>query len=406
MQKIMFYCQYLTGMGHLVRSTEIVRQLAKHFQVYFVNGGPPIEGFAIPPEVECIDLHALWLEDGKFQIPVGCKDIESVKAQRRDLLIATFDRLQPDCLITEFFPFGRHKLLFELLPLLERIKATAPATRIVCSLRDAIGRSDLAAESVRICQLVNEYFDLVLFHADPHFQSFTETFPRHAELNCEVKYTGFVAQSAAGNRTPEDERDLAEITPERPLILTSVGGGRLGYKLLETTVKASWLLADRIPHCFQIFTGPFLPAEQFERLKEMAAGCSNIRLRCFTPRLLDYMEKAELSISLTGYNTTMNILKTGVRALVAPSGHYDRDVEQLARTRKLEDFGIVEAIAPQELEPNTLAQRILEKLMQPADRDTAPFDLQGAANTATELREFLASPATRAVLSQPLQSQS
>ncbi len=25
MKKIMFYCQYLSGMGHLVRSTEIVR---------------------------------------------------------------------------------------------------------------------------------------------------------------------------------------------------------------------------------------------------------------------------------------------------------------------------------------------------------------------------------------------
>ena len=69
MKKIMFYCQYLSGIGHLVRSTEIVRSLVKDFQVYFINGGPPIEGFEMPPQVEMITLPALWLEDGKGSIP-------------------------------------------------------------------------------------------------------------------------------------------------------------------------------------------------------------------------------------------------------------------------------------------------------------------------------------------------
>ncbi len=392
MQKIMFYCQYLTGMGHLVRSTEIVRQLAEKFAVYFVNGGPPIEGFVLPDGVECIDnLPALWLEAGRFQIPEECGSVESVKAQRQQALLATFDRLQPDCLITEFFPFGRHKLLFELLPLLDRVKSTAPTTKIICSLRDAIGRETLAEESALICKLVNDYFDLILFHADPRFQSFSETFPDYNCLNCEVKYTGFVSQSAAGDRTPEDERDLGEIAAGTPIILVSVGGGRLGYELLEAAILASPLLERRIPHTLQLFAGPFMPEAQFSQLEVLAMRTSNVRLRRFTPRLLDYMEKADLSLSLAGYNTTMNILKTGVRSLVAPIGHYDRDVEQLARTRKLEAFGLVEALAPEDLEPLVLTQRILDKLQEPQNaRATELFDLQGAANTAVELQEFLA----------------
>ncbi len=55
----MFYCQYLTGMGHLVRSTEIVRSLAEKFQVYFINGGPIVEGFEIPKNVESFFLPSL-----------------------------------------------------------------------------------------------------------------------------------------------------------------------------------------------------------------------------------------------------------------------------------------------------------------------------------------------------------
>lgn len=49
MKKIMFYCQYLSGMGHLVRSSQIVRSLANYFQVYFITGGPEIPGFELPP---------------------------------------------------------------------------------------------------------------------------------------------------------------------------------------------------------------------------------------------------------------------------------------------------------------------------------------------------------------------
>ena len=392
MQKIMFYCQYLSGMGHLVRSTEIVRNLAKHFQVYFINGGPPIEGFEIPPQVELISLPALWLEDGKFQIPEGCSSVEAVKERRKNLLIEAFDRVKPDCLITEFFPFGRHKLFFELLPLLKHVKSNSPATKIVSSLRDVIGRATLAREADIICELINSYFDLIFVHAAPGFQNFAETFPRYQELNCDIKYTGFVAQSATEQKTIEDEQLLASISAENPLILVSVGGGRLGYELLEAVIGASSILEQHIPHCFQIFTGPFLPEDQFCQLQRMSVGRKNINLRRFTPQLLKYMEKADLSISLTGYNTTMNILKTGVRSLVVPIGHYDQDHEQLIRTRKLAEMGVVDVIDSQSLEPTALAQRILASLNKPPVTNTAKlFDLQGAEKTATLLKELLQS---------------
>ncbi|PHM08684.1 glycosyl transferase, partial [Nostoc sp. 'Peltigera malacea cyanobiont' DB3992] len=45
MKRIMFYCQHILGMGHLVRSREIVRGLTKDFQVCFINGGEIIQGF-------------------------------------------------------------------------------------------------------------------------------------------------------------------------------------------------------------------------------------------------------------------------------------------------------------------------------------------------------------------------
>ncbi|GAB1540065.1 glycosyltransferase [Scytonema sp. NUACC21] len=389
MKKILFYCQYLTGMGHLVRSTEIVRSLVKEFKVYFINGGPPIEGFKIPTGVEAIHLPSLWLEDGKFQIADGCQSIEEVKQTRKNQLIDVCAQIQPDCLITEFFPFGRHKLFFELLPLLEYVQIDLPHTKIVCSLRDVIGRATLSEEADTICQLANQYFDLILVHSDPKFQTFEVSFPRYKDLKCQIQYTGFVAQLPL-EKVAEGDIALATIDNDNPIILVSVGGGRLGYELLESAIEAGRILENKISHKIQIFTGPFLPNTQFSQLEKAALNRGNVNLQRYTPQLLNYMEKADLSISLTGYNTTMNILRTGVRAIVVPIGHYDRDMEQLFRTKKLEEMGIVEVIHLSDLEPVNLAQRIMICLNKKKPTNTYHnFDLEGARNTANFLKEYL-----------------
>jgi predicted glycosyltransferase len=392
MKKILFYCQYLTGMGHLVRSTEIVRQLVKDFQVCFINGGPTVPGFEIPPEVEIATLPPLWIEDSQLQVAEGFNNIEEVKEARRNALIELCDRFQPDCLITEFFPFGRHKLFFELIPLLDHIKASYPATKIVCSVRDIVGRTDLDKEAEIICQLTSQYFDLILFHSDAKFQKLEESFSRVKELNCEVKYTGFVAQSSS-DKIALSESDLFNFSRKEQTILVSIGGGRIGYELLETVIQSSSILAQKIPHHIQIFTGPFMPEEQFLQLQQAALDKTNVTLERYTSNLMAYMNKADLSISLTGYNTTMNILRTGIRSLVVPIGHYSYDKEQLVRTQKLENLGIVKVIEPEELEPTYLAQRIIDSLQKENNVNVPSFfNLQGAENTAIFLKELLQAP--------------
>ncbi|NJO93700.1 MAG: hypothetical protein HC820_03855 [Hydrococcus sp. RM1_1_31] len=106
--------------------------------------------------------------------------------------------------------------------------------------------------------------------------------------------------------------------------------------------------------------------------------------------LMAYMKKADLSISLTGYNTTMNILRTGVRSLVAPIGHYSYDKEQLVRTQKLESLGIVEVLDPENLEPSYIAQKIIDCLDKNiSTKANHVFDLQGAEKTGIFLKELL-----------------
>ena len=55
----MFYCQHVLGMGHLLRSTEIVRALSKHFKVLLAVGGETSPDFPFPEQVELLQLKAL-----------------------------------------------------------------------------------------------------------------------------------------------------------------------------------------------------------------------------------------------------------------------------------------------------------------------------------------------------------
>lgn len=388
MKKIMFYCQYLSGMGHLVRSSEIVRSLTKKFQVYFITGGPLIPGFELPPQVEVIRLPTLWLEAGEFTVGDSPFSVEEIKEARKNILIAECDRIKPDCLITEFFPFGRHKLLFELLPLVEHIKATSPNTKIVSSLRDVIGKETDSQEAETICGLMNQYFDLLLFHADARFQTFADSFARYSQIKAEVIHTGFVTQLP--NFTFDDSSKFwGEANVDTVKIIASIGGGRIGFELLETLIESSDILNQKLLHMMRIFTGPFMPLDKIEKLRNLAGDRDRIQIETYTPHLLEYMRTADLSVSLSGYNTTMNVLTTGIPAVVVPIGHECQDREQLHRMQKLEKLGIATGIHPQNLTPLHLAQKIITRLNSKTLSHSQKFDLQGAENTAIFLHNFL-----------------
>ncbi|NJN20870.1 MAG: hypothetical protein HC812_06340 [Leptolyngbya sp. RL_3_1] len=168
-----------------------------------------------------------------------------------------------------------------------------------------------------------------------------------------------------------------------PLILTSVGGGRFGHNLLHCVAEASVYLENRIPHHIQMFTGPFSPASVYEPLQELAATRPNLTVEQYTPNLLAYMGRADLSINMGGYNTTLNVLKTGVRSLLLPfTGNGDQ--EQTIRAERLEALGVVSMIRPDDLQPQPMAERIIAYLQtQPT---ALRFDLNGVAQTANILQ--------------------
>jgi predicted glycosyltransferase len=130
----------------------------------------------------------------------------------------------------------------------------------------------------------------------------------------------------------------------------------------------------------KVFTGPFLEAAEFAQLKKMAAA--NIQVERFTEDLLSYLVAADLSLSMGGYNTTMNVLAAGVPALVWP---FPQNREQRMRATRLAARGALRVLDNADLDPDCLA-RIMSAMLATPHRAAVDVNLDGAARTAEWIR--------------------
>lgn len=378
--KLLFYCQHVLGMGHLVRSREIVRGLGD-FSVTFLNGGEPVEGFSFPEGTSVVQLPPIR-SDVEFRA-IGGDD--ALRQQRVALLLATFAQLQPDLIVLEMFPFGRRKFAFELLPLLEAARASRRPVRIVSSVRDIlVSKRDQSRHEAQACAWLNQYFDLVLVHSDHRFQRLEETFLSASSLRCPILYTGFVAEPlpSAPSPAPSSPTPLPRTLPR---IIASAGGGRVGFPLLSATLAGSQELAPRLPHTLTLFTGPYLEDAEFAALQSAAASSPHIEVLRFSHTFPQELQQADLLVSMAGYNTCMNILATGIPALVFPfTGNQNE--EQTIRAQKLAALGLLRVLSPSQLAPAPMALALQAELERPPS--SAPplhLRLDGVQATARAL---------------------
>ena len=371
---LLFYCQHSVGLGHLTRSYALCRALSEPFRVVLVTGGQPPAGIEPPHEVDLVALPPLGVgADGRFESHDRRFSVERAWAARREQILATFDELDPAVVLVELFPFGRAKFARELVPLLEAARAAGAVT--ACSLRDILvsRRSNQREHDERACRLANAHLDAVLVHCDPTFARLEDTFGARARLAVPVRYTGFVVD---GDDTPPGIGTQ---------VVVSAGGGLVGGPLLRAAAAAQSLLG--VP--MKLIAGPFCPAEDRRHLEAAAAAQEGLEVVQTVPDLAEELRAAAASVSQCGYNTALEVVRSGVPALVVPYATPEED-EQLHRARRLARLGALRVLHPDRLDPVTLAAAI-EGLLT-FDPVPPALDFDGAGRTAAILTEL--TPAT------------
>ncbi len=380
----MHYCQYVLGIGHFFRTLEIDRALAEH-EIILVTGGSEID-VRLPNHIQEFRLPGLHM-DREFK-NLFAKNRENpvaqIKKERRQMLFSLYKKASPDVFIVELYPFGRRGFSFEIDPILKGIRyQILKPGRVICSLRDILvdRRKYKASYEAKVVDLLNNYFDALLIHSDPSLLKIDATFSSIEQVTIPVVYTGFVTPKPSPNARRRLRKKMG-IKKNDKLIVASLGGGKVGRSLLEAVLDAFQLI-DASNNCFlAVFTGPFMEQQDVDRLQKQSS--KKISVERFTPEFLSYLAAADLSISMAGYNTCMNILAAKVPALVWP---FSQNREQRFRAERLSENSAMRVLNKHDLKPSRLAN-IIDQTLTQSLTSISDIDLDGANKTAQWIQNW------------------
>ncbi|MHA1113209.1 MAG: glycosyltransferase family protein, partial [Alphaproteobacteria bacterium] len=341
--RVFFYVQHLLGIGHLKRAATLTRAMrADGMAATLVTGGAPVRGLDTGG-ADILQLPWIRAVDKYFKVLVdetGTEIDEAFKAAREAQLLAAFDEIRPDVVLIELFPFGRRQLRHELLPLLDAARARASRPAILCSVRDILVQSPKPERVEEMLAWARTYFDGVLVHGDPDLIPFEATFPLASRISDLIRYTGYVVDRRAAQGGGAGTEGRGEV-------IVSTGGGAVSEPLLAAALPARALSrAADLP--WRVLVGDNLFEDRFNALRaEAPPGMIVERARPDFTRLI---AGCALSVSQGGYNTVLEVLSAGRRAVVVPYAG-GLETEQTLRARLLAERGLIHQVAEDGLDP-------------------------------------------------------
>ncbi|HEV3246864.1 MAG TPA: glycosyltransferase [Beijerinckiaceae bacterium] len=372
--RVLIVVTHLLGVGHLARAALIARALDEAgASVRLVSGGKPsatvdLSGLDVvqlaPIHCEGADFKTLRNENG------GIAD-EAYLASRRDAMLDAYAKFKPDVLVTELFPFGRRQLAMEFLALLEAARATSPRPAILCSIRDILQPPSKPSRAAQTLERLGRFYDGVLVHADESVISLDASWPVDKALARRLEYTGFVADRARARALRLDAANGGEI-------VVSGGGSAAALRLFAAALEAA--KGDR--RRWHILIGHGVEDKIFHEIVAAApANASVERARRDFPSLLNV---ADVSVSQAGYNTVIDILATGARAVLVPFEE-GGEKEQRMRAEHLAAQGRAIVVSQAALAPATLIGAIEEVMSLPQPGSAATIMLDGAGVAAKKI---------------------
>ncbi|WP_028955004.1 glycosyltransferase family protein [Sulfitobacter sp. 20_GPM-1509m] len=317
--KVMIVVTHLLGTGHLTRALTLGRAFANAGdQVVLVSGGVPV-GHLDFDGVELVQLPPLKSDGVDFSRVLTAEGVVADAAYleaRQGALLDTFADSRPDLLITELFPFGRRILRAEFTALL--LAAQTGKVPVLSSIRDILAPPSKPAKAAMAEALITTFYSGVLVHSVEEIAALELSWPVSDALRKRLYYTGFVAPAA-----PVAQPDGIGVGE----VLVSAGGGSVGDHLFDAALGAAALDHGR--------RWRLLVGGSAARVADLRARApENCTVEAARPDFRQMLRGAAVSVSMCGYNTALDVLQTGVRAVFVPFDAGD-EVEQGLRADAL-----------------------------------------------------------------------
>jgi predicted glycosyltransferase/glutathione synthase/RimK-type ligase-like ATP-grasp enzyme len=360
--RVAMYSQGMVGFGHIRRNASIAQALrASALQPAIVMMAEAWQAGAIPmpPGVDFVTLPALRREpDGsynpRFLLDVSDRDLIKMRARVLDSAMEVFE---PDVLIVDHLPLG---VANELTRTLQRLRQRG-RTRCVLGVREVLYDPETTrrtwADQANM-DAIRDYYEAVWIYGDPAVYDPVREYQLPDHVVDRARYTGYLDQRPRLEFAGQAATLLADLPPGR-LALCLVGGGHDGAALAEAFLQAD-LPSDMTG---LLVTGPLMPGEQREQMRQGGERRPEFRVLDFVPDPTPLIERADRIVAMGGYNTICEVLSFEKHALIVPRVH--PEPEQWIRAQRLQDMGLVDVLRPEALTPVALTDWLARDLGAP-----------------------------------------
>lgn len=370
--RFLFYSHDGLGLGHTRRHLAVATALARiapDATILLATGAEEFVRHGLPRQIEILKLPGLRKDaNEKYssrRLPISGGEIRTL---RSELLRAAVKNLQPDVVLVDKHPFGASGEFKAGLKLLRRLGG-----RAVLGLRDILDEPAQVLrewQPFRMQRRIAEYYDEVFIYGDRTIFDSVTAYEFPPALAGKTSYVGYVFNPEHKLALENFERPFPPRGKrKRPVVLATTGGGEDGFRALEYFIRAS---ANAPWRGFVVF-GPMMPDAQIASLQALAVQ-NGVSYRSFVPHLSALFGELDALVCMGGYNTLVEAAALGVPAVCVP--RVAPRTEQLIRAEAFARLGLLQIAHPQELNPQSLREKISFALK------TEPGQLQARAHAA------------------------
>ena len=383
--RVLIYSQDGFGLGHLRRNLTISLQLKKRCptaSILIIADSPVAPFFKLPPQCDFIKIPTIVKVDTGIwrpnRLPMHYRELLAIRSEIIQNVALSF---RPHVFQVDHMPHGA---LGELAEPLEALKRHCPQTKIILGLRDILGAPEVIRKQWHhegAFAATEAYYEGVCIYGCAEVFNLTAEYEFPEAVAAKSRYCGYVCRDSAGGELREESLHHLFPNKKEQFVLVAGGGGSDASYFMDKFIDAVRLLSPQVPFNALISTGPFMHEDQMQLLQHKAKGLPIVVSRAGQDSIR-FLKRADLVISMAGYNTVSEVMRSRKKAIVIPRP--GPSAEQTMRTRIMSERRLFSTVHPRDLTAENLGELILKKLQNGGTINEALLpDLNGASTAAS-----------------------
>lgn len=368
--KVLFYSHDTFGLGHIRRTLAVSAAVSNSLEdasVLVLTGSSAVHTLRIPQGVDYVKLPCVTkVGDEQYESKFLNLNFETLRALREEIIFRIATSYVPDVFFVDNVPLG---MKGEIVKTLRCLRRSYPETEIILTLRDVLDEPKRVIanwEANSVYEAIEDLYDRVLIYGSPEVFDLVSEYQLPEKVAAKVEYVGYVQRVSQNGAAESIRRQLAPRNEK--VVLVTVGGGGDGFEIINNYLTGLLMARPEVPMHSLVVLGLDMPESLRANLK---ASFGQMRRSSDQPRvtladcyedLTDFIEAADVVLSMGGYNTICEVLSLAKRAVIVP--RVEPRLEQWIRCCRLSELGLIQVVHPHEVTPQRLLDEVMASLIE------------------------------------------